>query len=372
MAPSIVKLGAAAAAYAAVVQAANSSAYELVDEYTADNFFDKFDFYVSDFATGEYDPTHGFVNYRNQADAESLGMISSTDGSVHIGPNTAGTFSASGTGRDSVRIMSKNAYNQGLLIAKFSHLPVQACGAWPAFWSYGSPWLSTGEIDYYEGWNVIGNNVAALHTNETIAGECTLTTTGVSANVTTTDCNDEAYDPSINQYVGTGCGVSDASGIWGSTTGGTCKSSPLSAKPLLGLRVLTTTQSLWSGKIHTSRSGTGYQVPSRPTSQPVPPTQPRMRGGCHNCSSSRQTAISPRASPTSSLSLTSTSAVTLPETTSSGLRLVLPRLDTPPRSVDARLMLGLRVAHSAILTSRSRASLSTLSGVIRYAQSHSD
>lgn len=214
---SFKRLGAGLAFAAAGKVAAES--YTLTDEYTASNFFEKFDFYVS---SGDVvDPTHGFVNYRNQADAEDLGLISSSNGQIYIGPDTNQTYSTKGNGRDSVRIMSKAKYNQGLMIAKFSHMPVQSCGSWPAFWSYGSPWLSSGEIDYYEGWNDLGHNVMALHTNLTIAGECLLTTANIAAEVTTPDCNDEKIDESIGQYVGTGCGVSDTAGVWGSTTGAT-------------------------------------------------------------------------------------------------------------------------------------------------------
>ncbi|KUI71829.1 hypothetical protein VM1G_07505 [Cytospora mali] len=218
MAPSSFKKLGLAFAVASAGQVAAES-YTLIDEYTADNFFDKFDFFVS--SSSNTDPTHGYVNYRAQADAESLGLISSSNGKIYIGPDSNQTYSPTGSGRDSVRIMSKAKYNQGLMIAKFSHMPVQSCGSWPAFWSYGSPWLSSGEIDYYEGWNDLGSNVMALHTNKTIAGECLLTTTGVSAKVTTQDCDDEKVDTAINQYVGTGCGVSDTAGVWSSTTGAT-------------------------------------------------------------------------------------------------------------------------------------------------------
>ena len=65
MAPSLVKFGTAALAYASSVSAGNS--YQLSDTYDYTNFFDKFNFFVSNFDTGNYndvDPTSGFVNYR--------------------------------------------------------------------------------------------------------------------------------------------------------------------------------------------------------------------------------------------------------------------------------------------------------------------
>lgn len=213
MAPSAFKRISAAVACATAVRAATES-YQLSEEYTVDNFFDKFDFFTSTYTSGDsWDDTHGYVHYRGQADAESLGLISTSNGGIYIGPDTNSTYDPDGKGRDSVRITSKAMYNEGLMIAKFSHMPVQACGAWPAFWSFGSPWLTMGEIDYFEGWNMMEYNRMAMHTNKTIAGECSLTTTGIEGTVLTQSCN--------NEEDGTGCGVEDDSGVWSSTTGAT-------------------------------------------------------------------------------------------------------------------------------------------------------
>lgn len=213
MAPSSLKKIGAAVACATAVRAAAES-YQLSEEYTADNFFDKFDFFVSTYTSGDsWDDTHGYVQYRSQAEAESLGLISASNGQVYIGPDANSTYDPDGKGRDSVRMTSKSTYNQGLMIAKFSHMPVQACGAWPAFWSFADPWLTSGEIDYYEGWNLQGYNRMAMHTNETLAGSCSLTTTNIKGAVETEDCNQLTN--------GQGCGVNDDSDVWGSTSGAT-------------------------------------------------------------------------------------------------------------------------------------------------------
>ncbi|KAJ4423223.1 hypothetical protein N0V82_002084 [Gnomoniopsis sp. IMI 355080] len=213
MAPSAFKKISAAVACATAVRAATES-YQLSEEYTVDNFFDKFDFFTSTYTSGDsWDDTHGYVQYRGQAEAESMGLISTSTGGIYIGPDANSTYDPDGTGRDSVRMTSKAMYNEGLMIAKFSHMPVQACGAWPAFWSFGSPWLTMGEIDYFEGWNMMEYNRMAMHTNETIAGACSLTTTGIEGTVMTQNCN--------NEEDGTGCGVKDDSGVWSSTTGAT-------------------------------------------------------------------------------------------------------------------------------------------------------
>ncbi|CAN8104899.1 unnamed protein product [Discula destructiva] len=213
MAPSSLKKIGALVACATAARAATES-YQLSEEYTADNFFDKFDFFTSTYTSGDsWDDTHGYVQYRGQADAESLGLISTSTGQIYIGPDMNSTYDPDGTGRESVRMTSKSVYNQGLMIAKFSHMPVQACGAWPAFWSFGSPWLTLGEIDFFEGWNEMGFNRMAMHTNKTLGGECSLTTSGIAGTIMTDDCN--------NGEDMTGCGVQDASGVWGSTTGAT-------------------------------------------------------------------------------------------------------------------------------------------------------
>jgi hypothetical protein len=123
--------------------ASATKSYKLDDEYTPDNFLSKFDFFVSDFDTIDGgDPTHGYVNHRNKDDAEALGMLyvegsGSDDAEIYTGANaqdflTDAAGNKNTIGRDSVRTESKDVYNKGLVIASFSHLPVQACGAWPA------------------------------------------------------------------------------------------------------------------------------------------------------------------------------------------------------------------------------------------------
>jgi len=76
------------------------------------------------------DPTHGYVTYVDQATAQSAGLISASGGSVYIGVDY--TNVASGSGRRSVRISSKNSYTHGLIILDLSHMPGGICGTWPA------------------------------------------------------------------------------------------------------------------------------------------------------------------------------------------------------------------------------------------------
>lgn len=249
MAPSLIQLGSVVTAAAIFSTTHAAQTYQIAEEYTPANFFSKFNFFVSDFTTDNgWDPTHGFVNYRNQADAQSLNLISTTASDVYIGVNHADTFlNIDGTpasqGRDSVRIESVSTYSKGLIIASFSHLPQQACGSWPAFWAYGEPWVTKGEIDLYEGWNLPGYNTIAGHTDPSYAGSCSLNSTSTSSKGTaiTTDCNNFLVNPP-NQYEGTGCAVRDSSGIWSSSTGGTCKST-ISIATLIFSALLTFIQS---------------------------------------------------------------------------------------------------------------------------------
>ncbi|KAK3325448.1 concanavalin A-like lectin/glucanase, partial [Apodospora peruviana] len=214
MAPSFTKLGAAALACAVGVSAAAES-YLLSDSYNSENFFSQWDYFVSNFETGEVDPTHGFVNYQSASEAKRLGLTAVQGEEVFIGVDHA--TNGTGLGRSSVRIESKNRYNSGLFIAKFTHLPKPTCGAWPAFWMYGPNWPAGGEVDIYEMWNHATANLITLHTGDPDeVGVCTVDQTEFSAFVETSNCDNEA----LGQFSNQGCGAREYNGQWGSETGG--------------------------------------------------------------------------------------------------------------------------------------------------------
>lgn len=132
MAPSLLTLCTAALALFGDVSATK---FYLDETYDNTNFFDKWDFFESDYDHPDYnhvDPTSGYVNYRNRHDAHQLGLIKQVGDEMRIGVNAADPGVFPGIGRDSVRIESKSIYNQGLMIARFSHLPKPVCGSWPA------------------------------------------------------------------------------------------------------------------------------------------------------------------------------------------------------------------------------------------------
>ena|ERR1700731_4397455 len=55
-------------------------------------------------------------------------------------------------GRDSVRIVSIEAWNEFLVVLDLQHMP-EGCATWPAYWtlSRAGPWPNGGEVDIIEG-----------------------------------------------------------------------------------------------------------------------------------------------------------------------------------------------------------------------------
>jgi hypothetical protein len=102
------------------------ASYRLVDNYNSGNFFSSFNFYSG------ADPTHGYVNYRSQGDAQNIGLINSNNGQIYMGVDHS-TYNPGSPGRSSVRVSSKKSYTHGLFIADIAHMPGNACGVWPAY-----------------------------------------------------------------------------------------------------------------------------------------------------------------------------------------------------------------------------------------------
>lgn len=111
------------------------------------------------------DPSNGFVSYQTQEDAQSMGLYSVDPDTqvVRLGVDYTNKFDVS-EGRPSLRLESKEAFNHGLWIADFLHMPPSQCGVWPAFWAYGADWPNDGELDIIEGANLVYSNIMAGHT----------------------------------------------------------------------------------------------------------------------------------------------------------------------------------------------------------------
>ncbi|KAL8934286.1 MAG: hypothetical protein Q9216_005985 [Gyalolechia sp. 2 TL-2023] len=126
------------------------------------------------------DPTHGYVNYVDQATAQNSGLINTKNGAVAMTVDS--TNVASGRGRNSVRLTSKASYNHALIVLDLAHMPGNACGMWPAFWTTGPNWPSSGEIDIIEGVNMQSQNQVTMHTSEgcSLAGSSCVDNEGCS------------------------------------------------------------------------------------------------------------------------------------------------------------------------------------------------
>lgn len=91
------------------------AAYSMTDNYEASKFFSMFSFWT------QADPTHGYVQYVSQSDAQSDHLIQANSGSVYMGVDMNNT--ASGSGRKSVRLSSSKKYQDGLFILDVEHMP---------------------------------------------------------------------------------------------------------------------------------------------------------------------------------------------------------------------------------------------------------
>jgi beta-glucanase (GH16 family) len=85
-----------------------------------------------DFYT-ENDPTNGYVNYVSQSEASSANLVK-TNSSYFTMSVDSTTASATGRGRNSVRLVSKDSFADGVYVLDVDHIPV-GCGTWPAFWT---------------------------------------------------------------------------------------------------------------------------------------------------------------------------------------------------------------------------------------------
>lgn len=108
----------------------------------------------------------------------------------------------------SVRVTSKNTYNNGLFILDLYSMP-HGCSVWPAYWTVGANWPNQGEIDIIEGVHENTQNQFTLHTGD----GCSLDTnvpavtnfkTAFSGSIANTACASSASDNS-------GCAIIDSS-----------------------------------------------------------------------------------------------------------------------------------------------------------------
>jgi len=164
--------------------------YRWVSTFIGTSFFDYFTFF------NETDPTRGFVEYVDKRTALKEGLVKVVPPwSLYMGADA--TPVSSSKGRKSVRIHSTLYWTEALYILDLDHMPGNACGVWPAFWTLGDNWPNGGEVDIIENVNKADINAMTLHT----AKGCTMNTTRVmSGKSSQDDC-----DVAVNWNAG--CGV---------------------------------------------------------------------------------------------------------------------------------------------------------------------
>jgi hypothetical protein len=133
----------------------------------------------------------------------SAGLVTTKANSVVLSVDSSAITPG---GRPAMRFESKNAYSSGLIIGDFAHMPGNACGTWPAFWTLGPSWPTSGEIDIIEGVNTQSVNGMTLHTS---AG-CSISNTAGSfaGSIKTSNCDVNAAGQGNN----VGCGIQAAGG----------------------------------------------------------------------------------------------------------------------------------------------------------------
>jgi hypothetical protein len=175
----LVRLGASLLCAAGI---ANAN-YAITDNYDHTNFFQQYDFFNG------ADPTHGFVKFAaSAAIANTSGLAGISNNAIYLGVDST-TVNPAG-GRGALRVSSKKTYTHGLIIADIVHMPGGICGVWPAFWTFGPNWPTSGEIDIIEGVNDQTTDSVTLHTTP----GCSMSTAGSLAGTTLAnpDCSGDA------------------------------------------------------------------------------------------------------------------------------------------------------------------------------------
>ncbi|KAI5122150.1 hypothetical protein M0805_000797 [Coniferiporia weirii] len=175
-----------------LLASATGAVWTLKDSFVGEGFLSGFNFEAI------ADPTHGRVNYVDQATAQSLGLVTAEGDTFIMRSDNTTVLTASDLGRNSIRIRSNNLYTSHVAVFDIRHMP-QGCGTWPAVWeTLEDGWPAGGEIDIVEGVNDVVPNQSTLHTSP----NCTMPTSGLKQTGTTALNN---CDTNVNGN--SGCGV---------------------------------------------------------------------------------------------------------------------------------------------------------------------
>ncbi|KAG9221782.1 hypothetical protein CCMSSC00406_0006725 [Pleurotus cornucopiae] len=179
------------AATAIFVSPVLGATYQLSDNIVGSAFLNTFNFEAIS------DPTHGRVNYVDANTARSKNLTFASGDTFILRADSTTRLSASGPGRDSVRIRSNKVYTTHVAVFNMRHMP-QGCGTWPAVWETNEGnWPNGGEIDILEGVNDQAPNAVTLHTSAGCTMPASRAQTGTAGQ---NDCN-------VAVNGNTGCGV---------------------------------------------------------------------------------------------------------------------------------------------------------------------
>ncbi|KAI0072358.1 putative laminarinase [Panus rudis PR-1116 ss-1] len=166
-----------------------AATYQLSDNHVGSDFLSSFTHQAI------ADPTHGRVNYVDQATALAQNLTYASGNTFIIRADSKTTLSASGPGRNSVRVKSVKTYTTHVDVFDIRHMP-QGCATWPAAWETNeSNWPNGGEVDI--GVNDQSPNAMTLHTGPGCTMPASRSQTGTATNL---DC-----DANVNGN--SGCGV---------------------------------------------------------------------------------------------------------------------------------------------------------------------
>lgn len=193
----------------------HAATYNLAKEYSGPTFFDEWAFY------GQADNlTNGDAQFVSAAQGaqDRLAYVDTTTNHAIIKVDNTSTVAGLDK-RNTVRIQTNHMFSIGSVwIVDMLHVPY-GCSVWPAFWSKAPTWPEGGEIDTFEGVNMVQNNQMGLHTNPGCKQVQPNQTTN-STWIPSTDCSVQAnsnqgcivLDPDTTSY---GAAFANAGGgVW--------------------------------------------------------------------------------------------------------------------------------------------------------------
>ncbi|OBZ78872.1 hypothetical protein A0H81_00340 [Grifola frondosa] len=125
------------------VSAALGATYNVQDTFIGQDFLTGFSHQAIP------DPTHGRVNYVDQATALATNLSFATADTFITRADSFTTLDPAGPGRSATRLQSNNAYTTHVSVFDIRHMP-QGCGTWPAAWEFldiSFRWLIRGWTD---------------------------------------------------------------------------------------------------------------------------------------------------------------------------------------------------------------------------------